>query len=319
MRPALAILLAAVPAAAHMVSMSAGDLSIQGARARYELRMPLYEAAHIKDPARELLANIHFSSGGSEARLLERACREDVAAGAYSCTAEYEFAAPPGRLDVECAFPSITVPNHVHLLRAEMDGKHDQALFDLSFPKASLRFTPPSAAEVALAQGAAGFMRALGGAVQILFLAGLVLAARSRRELAALAGMFLAGQAASACLTPLTGWQPAPRFVEAAAALTIAYLAVEVLLLPKAGARWIVAGVLGGFHGLYFHLFLQNTGYRALWVLAGAALADLLAIAALGFVLSRIGRLARAFRPVQTSAAALLVFGVLWFFVRLRS
>src|SRR6185295_17884058 len=124
----------------------------------------------------------------------------------------------------------------------------------------------------AIQQFGAGALRAFGGVVQLLFLASLVLAARNRRELLALAGMFLAGQVTSAVLVPLTNWQPAARFVEAAAALTIAYLAVEILALPRAGSRWLVAGVLGGFHGLYFELFLRNTGYSAGWVLAGASL-----------------------------------------------
>jgi hypothetical protein len=34
---------------------------------------------------------------------------------------------------------------------------------------------------------------------------------------------------------------------------------------------------------------------------------------------SRISRIARALRPVQVSACALLAFGMIWFFLRLRS
>jgi hypothetical protein len=222
------------------------------------------------------------------------------------------------RLDVECTFAAITVPNHVHLLRAEMEGKHDQALFDISFPHATMRFRPPTRMETAVTESGAGFMRALGGAVQVLFLAALVLAARSGRELLALAGMFLAGQIASVLVVPHTVWQPVPRFVEAAAALTIAYLAVEILVLPEAGARWLVAGALGAFHGLYFHLFLQTSGYRPGFVLAGAAFAEMVAISILALVFSRIGRVARAFRPVRVSAGALLVFAMVWFILRLR-
>ena len=45
--------------------------------------------------------------------------------------------------------------------------------------------------------------------------AALVLAARGRREFLALLGMFLAGEIASCLVLPLSGWQPAPRFVEA--------------------------------------------------------------------------------------------------------
>jgi hypothetical protein len=312
------LLAAAAPAFAHMMSMSTGDLRIEGTAARYELRMPLYEIAHVPDAQRSLLGRIHFSSGGRAAVLRKQSCREDVALSSWVCNAELEFAAPVDRLDVECSFHAVTVPNHVHLLRVEKDGRRDQALFDLSFPKATLRFTPPSALETAATEGGAGFLRALGGPVQWLFLAALALAARRRAELAALAAMFLAGQAAAVVIVPLTGWQPAPRFVEAAAALTIAYMAVEILILPAAGARWAVAGALGAFHGLYFHLFLQESGYSAALVLCGAALAEIPVIAGMGLAAARIGRIAKSLRPLQFSASALLVFGMAWFILRLR-
>ena len=311
--------LAALPAAAHVMSMSSGDLTVQGQRGHYELRMPQYEVAHIKDPNRSIFENIHFSSGGHEAKLLSKSCVSDgTTDGTYFCTADYEFASPPDRIDVSCTFHSITVPNHIHLLRAEMGGKQDQAIFDFSFSRSTLRFRPPTPLEIAVTETASGFVRAWGGLVQLLFLAALVLAGRSRKELCALAGMFLAGQVASALLLPHTGWQPAPRFVEAAAALTVAYLAIEILLLPQAGARWLIAGALGAFHGLYFHLFLQSTNYHAGYVLAGAALAEVLAIVALAFAFSRISRIAQALRPVQVSACALLAFGMVWFVLRLR-
>ena len=230
----------------------------------------------------------------------------------YVCEADYEFAAPVESLDVECTFPAVTVPNHVHLLHVWNNGKRDQALFDISFPSSTLRFRPPGAFESAAAQIGAGFMRALAGFMQVLFLAGLALAARGRRELILLAAMFLAGQVASALIVPLTRWQPPPRFVEAAAALTIAYLAVEILLLPQAGTRWLVVAVLGAFHGLYFELFLRTTAYRAFYVLAGAAFAEIAAIAVFGFVCARLSR------RVPVFASLLLVIGMSWFFLRLR-
>jgi len=137
--------------------------------------------------------------------------------------------------------------------------------------------------------------------------------------LLALVAMFLAGQIASVVLMPHVNWQPAPRFVEAAAALAVAYLAIEILLLPQAGARWLIALVLGAFHGLYFHLFIQSTNFHAGWVLTGAALAEMIAIAVLWLAFSRISRIARALRPVQVSACGLLAFGMVWFVLRLRS
>ena len=307
------------PALAHVMSMSSGDLTVEGARGHYELRMPLYEVAHIKDPDRSIFENIHFSSGLREARLVAKSCSTDTASDSYLCTADYEFAAPPDWIDVTCTYHSITVPNHVHLLRAAMGGKLDQAVFDYSFSRATLRFRPPTAMEIAVTETGAGFIRAWGGIVQVLFLAALVLAGRGVKELLALVAMFLAGQIASVLVMPHINWQPAPRFVEAAAALAVAYLAIEILLLPQAGARWLIALVLGAFHGLYFHLFIQSTNFHAGWVLAGAAFAEAIAIAVLWLVFSRISRIARALRPVQVSACALLAFGMVWFFLRLRS
>ena len=42
------------------------------------------------------------------------------------------------------------------------------------------------------------------------------------------------------------------------------------------------------------------------------------ALAILAFAFSRIGRAVRVLRPVQVSASALLVFAMVWFFLRLR-
>jgi len=321
-RVALAALLV-LPAHAHVLSMSSGALTVTGTRARYELRMPLYEVAHIKDPENSIFRSIHFSSKLREAKLLDKTCETDTAGNAYVCTGDYEFASPPDSIDVSCGLAAITVPNHVHLLRAELAApggvKQDQAVFDLSFTRATLRFRPPTAFEAAATEAGAGFVRAWGGPVQVLFLAALALAARGRKELLALAGMFFAGQVAAVLAMPHTGWQPAPRFVEAAAALAVAYLAVEVLLLPEAGWRWAIAAFLGVFHGLYFHLFLQETRYPAGWVLAGAGLAEALALAILWLGIGRLARVARGLKPVEVSASALLAFGVIWFFLRLRS
>jgi hypothetical protein len=295
--------------------MSSGNLTVNGARAHYQLRMPLYEISHIASPEKTLLDHVRFAS----ARMVSESCAADPASGFYVCEADYEFPAAVDRVEVDCTLASVTVPNHVHLLRAQMGGRQDQGLFDISFTHATLRFRPPTAAETAISEAGAGSMRALGGVVQLLFLGALVVASRSRQELIALSARFLAGQIACVLAMPHVAWQPAPRFVEAAAALAVAYLAVEILLLPQAGARWAIAGVLGAFHGLYFHLFLQNSGYRAGWVLGGAALAEAAAVSVFALLFSRVVRRGKALRPVQVSAVVLLVFGLVWFGLRLRS
>ncbi len=313
------ILALALPAArAHMISMSTGELRIDGRRAAFELRMPLYEIQHVRQPERALLAGLRFSSAGAPARMVESRCREEKLQAAYFCEAAYEFAAEVERVTVESTLPSVTVANHVHLLRAVRGAASDQAVLDLSFPRAELRFRPPTAAEMAWRQAGAGMMRAVGGAAPLLFLAALVLAARSRRELLVLAAMLVAGETVACLVVPLTGWHPAPRFVEAAAALTIAYLAVEILVLPQAGRRWLVVAVLGLFHGLYFAIFAATSDYRAGYVLAGVAGAQWTLIGLLAWVFSRAHRLLAKLQPVRIAAGLLLAVGLVWFFVRLR-
>jgi hypothetical protein len=310
---------AALPLAAHMVSMSTGEARLDGARLVYNLRIPLYELTHVKDPERTLLANIGFASAGVPARVVDQACRADVAEASYTCSATYEFPEPVERFQIECTFHSVTVPNHVHLLKASMGGKSDQAVFDFSFTKADMRFAPPTTAEVVISQALAGALRAGGGLAQLLFLVVLVLAARTRRELAALAGMFVVGEILACAVAPRLGAQLSPRFVEAAAALTVAYLAVEILLLPAAGKRWLVVGALGLIHGLSLEMFIRASGYRSAYVLCGAALAELAIIAALAMVLVQLRRATESPLVVRIPASLCAAIGAVWFGLRLAS
>jgi hypothetical protein len=299
---------------AHMVSMSTGDLHVDGHQAQYELRMPSYEVAHVKDPDRSLLEHIRFRSGGVEGKRVQQNCSEQQ--GTYVCTATYDFPAPVEVLEAECTFAQITVPNHVHLLRAYKGDKSDQAVFDLSFTTAEIRFRPPTAFETVVRESSAGFMRAAGGLAPLLFLASLALAARSRRELALSTVAFLTAEAVACLLAPKFAAQLSPRFIEAAAALTIAYLAFEIILLPNSGKRWLIIGVLGLFHGMYFSIFLTSSGFHLAPFLSGVVLAELLLILVFAFLLSRLARLPRA---VPVAASVMLTVGVVWFVLRLRS
>jgi hypothetical protein len=310
-------LLLASPAWAHMVSMSTGDLKVEGARASYELRMPMYEVAHVHEPAHTLLDHVRFESGGVWAKAAQGSCRQDQ--DTYVCTAMYEFPAPIDTMEAECTLASVTVPNHVHLLRAYRGDKTDQAVFDLSYTKAEIRFRPPTAFETATREIGAGFMRAAGGLAPLLFLMSLVLAARSRKELGALAISFIAAEALACVLAPHLRLSLSPRFLEAAAALTIAYLAFEIILLPRSGSRWLVVAVLGLFHGEYFAAFLTESGYHVATFFAGVVLCEMILLIVFAFLLNRLLRLQFLRRAVPVAASVLLAIGVAWFLMRLRA
>ena len=321
-RISLLLVLLSSGAFGHAISMSTGFATIKGNQVEYMLRMPAYEIGHLKDPEHILFQHIRFTSGFETGQLIGQECHLDAPSGNFVCAANYEFRNPVDRLGVECTFFEITVPNHIHMLHAERAGKSDQAILDSSFTSAKLGFRPPTAAELAMEQSGAGATRVWTNGVQLLLLIALALAARSFAELCWTGLAFVAGESAGTAALLRSGWQPSPRFTEAAAALALAYLALEILAFPKSRGRWVLALIFGGFSGMYFSVFIAESGFLAAWVLAGAAFAGLavLALAGLiGFVFSKapLGPGPRLLLS-RAAAAILLATGSYWFYLRLR-
>jgi hydrogenase/urease accessory protein HupE len=314
----LALGLLVPPALAHIMSMSSGELRVEGTHATYVLRMPLYEITHLEKPEPTLLKSFRLFAGGEEIPLKYGACRAD-GEGIYRCETSYVFPEPPDEVTVECTFAAVTVPNHVHVLRAIRGDVTEQAVFDFSTSRATIRFTPPTWSELATSQMWAGVVRVLMGPFQVLFLVALVLAGRERRELVWLAVSFAAAEAFSAAMLAGISWGPPPRFVEAAAALTVAYLAVEILVLPDAGYRWMIAAGMGVFHGFYFGSFLKQSEMDSLYVLGGVLLANALLLGVFAYLLARLREGAAWLRPLKSGAVVLFVIGFVWFVMRVRS
>jgi hypothetical protein len=240
-RNAFALLALAAPAWAHVVSMSTGELRIDGPLAEYELRIPMVEVAQMANPS-AILNYIRFDGGH---RTSAKCADED---GTFVCHASYEFETiVPDRLGVECTFFQVTVPNHVHWLHAVRGAHSDQEIFDQAFPRSDLRFRPPSRIETLGRAFGLGLARAAMNWVGLLFL--LALAVASPRS-SLPAACFILGEVCAILVGPHIPWPLAPRFLEAAMALTVAYLAVEILMAAETKhLAWIV-GVLGLFHGL---------------------------------------------------------------------
>jgi hypothetical protein len=83
--------------------------------------------------------------------------------------------------------------------------------------------------------------------------------------------------------------------------------------------RWLVVGVLGLFHGAYFSIFLAESRYNAITFMCGVAATELLLIAAFAVILGSLIRFARLRRAIPIAASLLLITGVVWFFVRLKT
>jgi len=207
----------------------------------------------------------------------------------------------PDKLEVECTLFQVTVPNHVHLLYAVQGPNSDQAVFDQSFRQAEVRFHPPSRAEVIAKDAAAGIARLFKSVSGLLFLVVLVLAARNTREAGILTIAFLAGEWLARPLAPRIPLSFSPEFLEAVLALTVAYLAAEIVFLPESRARWAVVPVLGIAHGLAFAAFPPS-------YLTAASTAQVILLGVLWLAASRMPSTWR--RP---AAGVMLVAGIGWF------
>jgi hypothetical protein len=281
---------------AHVVSMSSGELRVNGLTATYELRIPMYEVAHVAHPETALLDQLNFEG----ARRTSAKCQEQD--GTYLCRADYEFDhLVPDKIEVECTLFQVTVPNHVHLLYAVQGPNSDQVVFDQAVRQVEVRFRPPSRAEVIAKSAAAGIARWFKSVSGLLFLVVLALAARNPREMGILTISFLAAEWLARPLSPHIPISFSPEFLEAVLALTVAYLAAEIVFLPESRARWAVVPVLGIAHGLSFSAFPPS-------YLTAAAITQTILLAILWLAVSKMPTPWR--RP---AAGVMLVSGIGWF------
>jgi hypothetical protein len=296
--------LAALPLAAHMISISTGELTLTGAKLHYTLRMPAYEVEKLANPFRDLLPQVTFPGATQQSGT----CTPRPAENAVVCDSDWLYPSPPAAIHIRSALHRVTVANHVHLVSAVRGTVVDQAVLEVTSPEADIRFVPQSPAEAAYQQFAAGARRAAAGPPQILFLIALVLAARSRKELAILAASFALGQIAA------SSWAPtlAPQFVEAA--LAVSYLSIEILFLPTAQHRWAVVALLGALQGLTYAALIQASHWPAFYVLLGAMATALVLISLAGALWTNLPR-----QPLRPAATLVLAASLGWFLWRIAS
>jgi len=178
-----------------------------------------------------------------------------------------------------------------------------------------------------------GVEHILGGWDHLAFLFALLVAARGLRSLVAVVTAFTAAHSITLALAALDLVRVPGRLVELAIALSIAYVAAEVLLVRRPGARWIEAFVFGLVHGLGFAGFLRESlVLEPLKVTAllgfnlGVEAGQLAVVAAAALVVARVpgDRDYRGERDAwlvprwlrSTLAWAVLLAGLFWFLER---
>jgi hydrogenase/urease accessory protein HupE len=120
----------------------------------------------------------------------------------------------------------------------------------------------PGALDVARTYLALGAEHVLGGADHLLFVAALLWLVRGGRRLVATISAFTVAHTLTLGAAALGSVRVAPQPVEAAIALSVAFLAREMATAGRGGMRapWIVAFVFGLLHGLGFAGALREVG-----------------------------------------------------------
>jgi hypothetical protein len=278
-RPALLLLALAGAAGAHSVSLSTGELAIDGLVGRYRLRLPAYELRHVSEAERVLLGAVEIAG----ARLAERRCFDD--GYSHVCEGRFVFAAEPEDIQVTTRLHEVVVSNHVHILHARKGALLGQIVLDAKSPRGRIQFRPAGVLESAV--------RARPLLVVTALLAACALAVAPNP--AALAA-FLAGAFAGAFF-PFT---ITPGFGEALLAVAAAYIAFEAAWTAGSPFRWAAAGILGLCWSLYAAGTILSATSRA-----GAAAV----LAAAGFAISFGTRRTRV-APKILLGAALAWFAV---------
>ena len=168
-----------------------------------------------------------------------------------------------------------------------------------------------------------GVEHILTGYDHLLFLLALLVAGRGVRQLIAIVTSFTVAHSLTLAIATFGLLQPPPRLIEAAIALSIAYVGVENLLVSDVRGRWRLTFVFGLVHGFGFANVLREME------LPRAALASSLFTFNAGVELGQLGVLLIAWpvlRAIQQSAYAVnvtravsvvvIVFGAVWFVQR---
>jgi HupE/UreJ protein len=334
------LVLGVSPARAHTTTTGLASLTVTGAALTW--RVTLVTAELPAEPARLLAAAGDGDRDAAErvgaalrSRLAVRvsgaACHPGRARfqgsrlGDGRVTFELDLRCPaaPGRLAVRDDSFDVLGPHHRTLLRVEAGGRvHEAALL-------------PEAREVTLdlAGGAPtfsgsfvllGIEHILTGYDHLLFLAALVLAGGGWLTLLKVVTAFTAAHSVTLALGVLGLVRVPDRLVEAAIALSIAWVAFENLAGGARSKRWLVSFGFGLVHGLGFAGALQELALppgslvRALVGFnLGVEAGQLAALAVLLPLLAWMRRLGWERRVVRTSSAALVGVGLVWFVGRL--
>ncbi|HEY3817268.1 MAG TPA: HupE/UreJ family protein [Polyangiaceae bacterium] len=274
----VALLLVARSASAHVIGVSRGEYTPDGATVRADLVMRTDDAV-LAVPGLDADGDGRVSADElTRARPAMKAAFLDaltVVADGAPCTPALDDTSfdPPDGVRVRGTYACARAPSHLHLRfgfldRMPSDHRH---LATVHLPKGDVDVLAVLARpdlDVEVSGGASyGFLSLFRGGIEhiltgpdhLAFLLALVLGGtlvaerRTRvRSLVAMLTAFTVGHSAALAIATLGGFAPGSRFVEPAVALSVAYVGGENLFTKSVRHRWMLTLPFGFVHGFAF-------------------------------------------------------------------
>lgn len=273
-------LLAALPLAAHPLSASYSRFSVGEGGVLATLRLPLDDmdlllrldadldeevAPEELEAARDRIAGyldarVELKADGGHARaslLGLGVWRDGDGFPHLEARLRYPAPGPVDTLAIQVRVLTDLYADHRNLAEIEYAGRRDQFLFQhggrYEGARGAARLLRTAREFVLL-----GVEHIFTGYDHLLFLFGLLLVGRGLRDLVLIVTSFTVAHSLTLALATLGWLHPSGRLIEAAIALSIAYVGLENLLVREVRHRWRLTFAFGLVHGFGFASVLQE-------------------------------------------------------------
>lgn len=235
----------------------------------------------------------------------------------------YRVAREIGDITIQVSALTDLYADHRHLSEIAFGGRKDQFVFQHRNTYTA-RLERIQSWQTARSFLLLGIEHIFTGYDHILFLFGLLLVGKGLRNLIAIVTSFTVAHSLTLSLATLGVVQPASWTVEAAIALSIAYIGLENLFVKNVRHRWRMAFVFGLIHGLGFANVLRHMdlarGALALSLFTfnvGVEIGQIAIVAMMWPVLRYVERTPYRVPVVRVASAVIVACGLFWFWQRI--